>query len=130
MALQLRNQFGVLDVSVIDPAEVALMSDAQQTALSVVVTAVESREAAAERVNRAVIAVRDATAEQLAAHAAHVEASQPFPFKVPPEIEQMTDPRQRASAMAEARERHNQRVREHRQAEARAASIAAYNATH
>jgi hypothetical protein len=129
MALQLRNQFGQLDISVIDPAEVAKLSDDQQAKLAPLITAVKNREGANERYLNAVRARRDAEAEQVSAIDAHKAASEPFPF-VPPKAENYGTKEDFDKAMDQARYQHDLRVREHRQAEALAASIAAYNASH
>jgi hypothetical protein len=129
MALALRNQFGQLDISVIDPAEVAKLNDDQQVKLASLVTAVETREAANTRYLNAVRVRRGAEAEQTAALDEHKAASEPFPF-VGPKAEDYSTKAQFDAAMEQARYQHDLRVREHRQAEARAASIAAYNATH
>ena len=61
--LQLRNQFGQLDISVIDPVAVSELSDPQQKLLASLITAVDDRQAAQERFNSAVLAVRLATQE-------------------------------------------------------------------
>jgi hypothetical protein len=62
--LTLHNQFGQLDLSVIDPAEVAKLGDEQQSILSLLISSVQDREAAQVRFNKAVISVREATTEQ------------------------------------------------------------------
>jgi hypothetical protein len=128
--IQLHNQLGQIDLSVIDPAEVAALDDGQQKLLAVLVSAVQDREAAQARYTSAVLAKREASAEQVAALAAHSEASDPFPFTVPADIEAITDKSKREAALREAREQHEGRVRAHRQDAARKASIAAYNASH
>jgi hypothetical protein len=81
MALEIRNQFGQLSVAAIDPAEVAKLSDDQQAKLATLITAVENREAAADRFNKAVLGVRLATTEQEEALAAHHAANPPLSFQ-------------------------------------------------
>ncbi|WP_338830443.1 hypothetical protein [Bradyrhizobium sp. 27S5] len=128
MALTLRNRFGQLDISVIDPVEVAKLDDGQQTKVATLVAAIEHREIAYERYVAAVRARRDAEVEQTSALEAHKIASEPFQF-VPPKAANYGTKDQFDAAMILAREQHDLRVREHRQAEARATSIAAYNAS-
>ncbi|SIO24694.1 hypothetical protein SAMN05443247_03119 [Bradyrhizobium erythrophlei] len=77
LQLQLHNKFGQLDLSVIDPKAVSELSDDAQKILSVLISAVQNREAAQLRFNSAVIGVREATAEQIAATAAHIAANPP-----------------------------------------------------
>jgi hypothetical protein len=60
----------------------------------------------------------------------HVTASDPFPFVPHPDIAGIPDKARREAALHEARENHNRRVREHREAEERRRSIAAFNASH
>lgn len=79
--IALHNQFGQIALDVIDPREVAKLSDAQQKCLAVLISAVQEREAAQERFTKAVLATREATFEQEAAMAAHVEANPPMTFQ-------------------------------------------------
>jgi len=78
--MNLFNQYGVIDLAAIDPAEVALLDDNQQKLLASLMTAVEAREAAALRVTNAVRAVGTATQEQIDAMAAHVAVNPPPTF--------------------------------------------------
>ncbi|SDI54506.1 hypothetical protein SAMN05444171_4082 [Bradyrhizobium lablabi] len=78
--LEIRNQFGVIDLAVIDPDEVAKLTDPQQEKLSTLCTAVKRREAAQERLFAAVRAVNVATIEQTNALAAHQRANPPPSF--------------------------------------------------
>lgn len=128
--IKLHDKFGVINLAEIDPTEIEKLNDAQQALLATLFDKVRAREAAQTRYSEAVIRVSTATQEQIDAHAAHIEASQPFPFVLPKEIEGMTDAKARASATAEARENHDRRVRQHREADARKAAIAAYNSSH
>jgi hypothetical protein len=79
--LQLRNQFGQLDISVIDPVAVSELSDLQQHLLARLITAVEDRQAAQERFNSAVLAVRLAAQEQEVALEEHRAANPPQTFQ-------------------------------------------------
>lgn len=79
--LQLRNQYGQLDISVIDMAAVSELSDLQQKLLASLIKAVEDRQAAQERLNSAVLAVRLATQEQETALEEHRTANPPQTFQ-------------------------------------------------
>lgn len=125
MALQIRNQFGQIDLASIDPAAVAELSDAAQAKLATLISAVETREAAQDRHSKAKLAVVEAEAEQAAALQAHKDASDPFPF-VPPDPERYGTQADYNSALQEARQMHERSVREHRGREAHLAAIAAY----
>jgi hypothetical protein len=129
MALALRNQFGQIDLSVIDPLAVAEISDTAQERLAALIVANDARVAARERHNAAVRAVKAAEEEQAAAIAAHREASDPFPFKAPDVANYGTKAAYDA-ALQEARAQHDTRVRAYRANEARKAAIAAYNSSH
>jgi hypothetical protein len=129
MALTLRNQFGQIDLSVIDPDAVAELTDTAQEKLARLIKAHDERAAAQERYNAAVRSLRAAQEEQSAALEAHRAASDPFPFKAPDQENYATQAAYDA-ALREARERHDLRVRAHREAEARKAAIAAYNSSH
>lgn len=125
MALQLRNQFGQIDLASIDPVAVAELSDAAQIKLAALIDAVQAREAATERHAKAKAAVLDAETEQAAALQAHRYASDPFPF-VPPDIEKFSTQADYDAAFREARQMHDNSVREHRARQAHLAAIAAY----
>jgi hypothetical protein len=125
-SLQLRNQFGQLDLTVIDPDMVAELSDSAQVKLAALIAANDARVAAQDRYAKAVIGVREAQEEQAAALEAHKDASDPFPF-VPPSVENFATQAAYDAALREARERHDLRVRQVRQREAHLAAIAAYN---
>lgn len=125
MALQIRNQFGQIDLASVDPAAVAQLSDAAQVRLATLFSAVETREAAQDRHSKAKLAIVAAETEQAAALQAHQDASDPFPF-VPPDIEKYGTQASYNSALQEARTMHERSVREHRAREAHLAAIAAY----
>jgi len=125
MALQIRNQYGQIDIASIDPAAVADLSDAAQAKLSTLIDAVQTREAATDRHAKAKAAVVAPEAEQVAAMQAHRDASDPFPF-VPPDIAKYGTQAEYNSGLQEARQMHDNRVREHRAREAHLAAIAAY----
>jgi hypothetical protein len=76
--LQLHNQFGQVDLKMIDPAEVAKLSEPQISLLDPLVKSVETREAAQERVRVATVAVLDASREYDAALAANNKANPPL----------------------------------------------------
>jgi len=126
MALQLRNQYGQIDLSVIDPAAVAEISDSAQEKLARLIKANDERHAAQERYSAAVRAVKAAEQEQADAVAAHREASDPFPFNAP-RVENFGTKAAYDAAMQEARQMHDNRVREYRGREAHLAAIAAFN---
>lgn len=79
--LQLRNQYGQLDISVIDPAAVSELTNTAQQLLASLITAVEDRQAAQERFNSAVLAVRLATQEQETALEEHRATNPPQTFQ-------------------------------------------------
>jgi hypothetical protein len=82
MALELFDKFGRVSVATLGEqlGAIVALNDDQQAKVSALVTAVENREAAAERFNRAVIGVTTATQEQEAAHAAHLAANPALSF--------------------------------------------------
>jgi hypothetical protein len=125
MALQLRNQFGQIDIASIDPAAVADLSDAAQVKLSALIDCVQSREAAQRRNSNAIAAKADAEKEQAEALQAHRDASDPFPF-VPPDIERYGTKAEYDAACVEARQLHDNSVREVLGRRAHLAAIAAY----
>jgi hypothetical protein len=128
--MNLFNSMAQIDLSIIDPAKVAKLDDEAQNVLSVLIVAVQNREAASERFNKAVVGVREADAEQHASMALHIAASDPFPFVPHPDIEKITDRATREAALREARAQHDNSMRAHRAADARKAAIAAYNFNH
>ena len=75
--LNLFNSKAQIDLSVIDPAEVALLSDSAQEKLASLISTVQAREAATERMLKAQAAVIDCTQEQADALAAHQLANPP-----------------------------------------------------
>lgn len=79
--MEIRNQFGQIDLSAIDPTEVSKLSDEAQLALSKLISSVQDREAAQQRFNSAVLAVRLATQEQMDALAAHQVGNPPMSFE-------------------------------------------------
>jgi hypothetical protein len=81
MRLEIYNHLGQIDLSVIDPAAVALLDDNQQQALSVLIEKTKAREAAQERYTTAVKAEGAANAEQHDALAAHIAANPPLTFQ-------------------------------------------------
>src|ERR1700722_12789900 len=111
MALQLRNQFGQLDIASIDPVAVADLSDAAQVKLSALIDAVQSREAAQLRYSKAIAGKVAAEKEQTEALQAHRDASDPFPF-VPPDPEKYGTHADYDAACVEARRQHDNSVRE------------------
>jgi hypothetical protein len=76
--LQLTNRYGQVDLSMIDPVEVAKMSDEQQAVLAIFVEAAEAREAAQVRLKTAEDAVRAAMRVETDAFTAHQAASPPM----------------------------------------------------
>jgi glutamate formiminotransferase len=128
--LNLFNSMAQIELAQIDPAEVAKLDDNQQSVLSVLIVAVQDREAATVRFNEAVVGVREADTEQHEAMAAHVAASDPFPFVPHPDIAKISDKAKREGAMLAAREQHDAKVTAHRAAASRRDAIAAYNASH
>jgi hypothetical protein len=76
--ITLRNQYGALDLSVVDPAEVAKLDDNQQKLLASLISAMQDREAAQDRYAKAVKAVHDATTDQHDALEAHTAANPPL----------------------------------------------------
>jgi hypothetical protein len=75
--IQLHNQYGQIDLSIIDPNEVAELSDEGQLVLSLLISAVQDRQAAQQRFNSATLALREAAREQEDAMAAHIAANPP-----------------------------------------------------
>jgi hypothetical protein len=75
--LAMQNKFGQIDLSLIDPAQVAKLSDEQQVVLAVLVEAVQNRDAAHERLRKAKEAVREAMRIEADAQAAHQAANPP-----------------------------------------------------
>jgi hypothetical protein len=75
--LEIYNSLGQVDLSVVDPAAVAEMSDAAQQAFSIFIAKVAAREAASARYVLAVKALNDAGAEQHAALAEHAAINLP-----------------------------------------------------
>jgi hypothetical protein len=127
--IALHNSLGQIDLSVIDPAEVANLDDNQQERLATLISAVQAREAAQIRCNSAVIAVGEASHEQTEALAAHIVASDPFPFSTA-KIEAQLGRQLNAGEMQAARTDHEGRVRAYKEDAARKANIAAYNNSH
>jgi hypothetical protein len=84
--IALFNSSAQIDLSVIDPAEVAKLDDNQQIKLASLISAVQAREAAQVRFTSAVVAVGEASQEQVSAMEAHIAASDPFPFVPHPDI--------------------------------------------
>lgn len=125
MALQLRNQFGQIDIASIDPVAVADLSDAAQVKLSALIDAVQSREAAQLRHSKAIAAKVAAEKEQAEALQAHRDGSDPFPF-VPPDPEKYGTHADYEAACVEARQMHDHSVREVLARRAHLAAIAAY----
>jgi hypothetical protein len=123
--LQLRNQFGQIDIAAIDSAAVAELSDTAQAKLATLIDCVQTHEAATDRHLKAKAAVIDAEREQNAAYAANRDASDPFPF-VPPDTASYADRASYNIALQAARQQHDTRVREQRADEARRAAIKAY----
>jgi hypothetical protein len=76
--IQMHNKFGQIDLSLIDPAEVAKLSDEQQTALAILVEAAQNREAARLRLKKAEEAVREAMRVEADAFAARQAANPPM----------------------------------------------------
>jgi len=128
--IRLRDQFGKISLAEILPEEVAALDDTQQKILSLLISTVQEHELATERFTSAMTAYNAATKEEQEAMAAHLEASDPFPFSPHPDIQQITDTAKREAALREARKQHDDRVRLHREDEARRRSIASYNANH
>jgi hypothetical protein len=75
--LEMHNKFGQFDLSMIDPAEVAKLSDEQQAVLAILIEAAQNREAAAIRLRDAKEAVREAMRAEADALAAHQAANPP-----------------------------------------------------
>lgn len=79
--LQIRNQFGQLDISVIDPVAVAGLSEPAQVLLKTLIDAVENRQRAQDRHNKAMAALHEATHDQALALAEHAKANPPQTFQ-------------------------------------------------
>lgn len=75
--MNLFNSTAQIDLSVIDPAEVAKLDDNAQMKLGSLIAAVQRREAATDRWLKAQAVMIDATREQSEALAAHVIANPP-----------------------------------------------------
>ena len=73
--LNLFNSKAQIDLSVIQPEEIAKLDDNAQAKLAALVEAVTAREAAQARYSKAMLGVGEATVEQSAAMAAHIEAN-------------------------------------------------------
>jgi hypothetical protein len=75
--LEMHNKFGQIDLSLIDPADVAKLSDEQQQVLAILVEAAQNREAAHVRLRKADDAVRVAMRVETDAFAANQTANPP-----------------------------------------------------
>jgi hypothetical protein len=76
--IQMTNKYGQIDLSVIDPVEVAKLSDEQQAILALVVEAVQNREAAHVRLKKAEEDVHEAMRIETDAIAADQAANPPM----------------------------------------------------
>jgi hypothetical protein len=77
MAIQLTNKIGQIDLAMIDPEEVAKLTDPQQEALSILIDAVKAREAATERQIKATVRVYAAVADETEKLAEYIKANPP-----------------------------------------------------
>jgi hypothetical protein len=77
MAINFHDKLGRPDLALIDPAEVAKLSDEEQAILAIVVEAIQNREAAHERLRIAKEKVREAQRVEAEKFAAHQIANPP-----------------------------------------------------
>jgi hypothetical protein len=128
MSITLRDSTGALNFSRVTPEIIGELDEPLQHALLYLLKAHEIKTAAVERRNAATKRVYEAIADEGVKRQEYEHTSSPIPFKpiVAKLEEQLGRPLDR-SEMAAAIEQHAIRVRDHRAAEARAASIAAYS---
>jgi hypothetical protein len=129
--MEIRNSTGQLDFSRITPELIAELDEPRQNALLALMKANESKEAAIARRNAATKRLADAITDEAIKREIAEDASSPVPLA--PMIREFENKQGRPATPSELlalKERQQITVRGLREAEARRAVVAAYNASH